>query len=172
MVYNMFSVILSVAWQDRSQDILSQKDLDISAVDVAGNVPKIIHQVFDMWDEGDMSEEWMMARKSCIDLHPDYEFKVCTFMHLLCYLGVEQCDRYGTLRLLASYYRRIIRGFSVLSTITETPFSVSMRSGTSYSRNTEESTWILVMLVLLNSSKEDSVVFKLLTFLIHLPAPR
>ncbi len=38
-------------------------------------VPAIIHQT---WKSKDIPEKWQKAQKSCIDLHPDYEYKLWT----------------------------------------------------------------------------------------------
>ena len=38
-------------------------------------VPKIIHQT---WKDNNVPQKWQAARQSCIDLHPDYEYKLWT----------------------------------------------------------------------------------------------
>jgi len=38
-------------------------------------VPAIIHQT---WKSKNIPEKWQKAQKSCIDLHPDYEYKLWT----------------------------------------------------------------------------------------------
>lgn len=38
-------------------------------------VPKIIHQT---WKDDNIPQKWQAARQSCIDLHPDYEYKLWT----------------------------------------------------------------------------------------------
>ena len=38
-------------------------------------VPKIIHQT---WKDNNIPQKWQAARQSCIDLHPDYEYKLWT----------------------------------------------------------------------------------------------
>ena len=40
-----------------------------------GGVPKVIHQT---WKDADIPQKWQKARQSCIDLHPDYEYKLWT----------------------------------------------------------------------------------------------
>jgi inositol phosphorylceramide mannosyltransferase catalytic subunit len=42
-------------------------------------VPKIIHQIFHNWkDPGNatLPGDWATERQTCLDLHPDWEFKV------------------------------------------------------------------------------------------------
>ena len=39
-------------------------------------IPKVIHQVYLGFDSKVMPLEWEEARQSCIDLHPNYEYKV------------------------------------------------------------------------------------------------
>ena len=41
------------------------------------SIPKIIHQIYFGWDNSTLPERWEAPRQSCIDLHPDYEHKVC-----------------------------------------------------------------------------------------------
>lgn len=38
-------------------------------------VPKIIHQT---WRDNNIPHKWQAARQSCLDLHPDYEYKLWT----------------------------------------------------------------------------------------------
>lgn len=38
-------------------------------------VPAIIHQT---WKSKDIPDKWKKAQQSCIDLHPDYEYKLWT----------------------------------------------------------------------------------------------
>lgn len=45
------------------------------AKDANFTVPKIIHQT---WKNTQIPEQWQAARQTCIDLHPDYEYKLWT----------------------------------------------------------------------------------------------
>lgn len=38
-------------------------------------VPKILHQT---WKNKDIPDKWLAARQSCIDRHPDYEYRLWT----------------------------------------------------------------------------------------------
>lgn len=58
------------------------------------SIPKIIHQVYLTCNTSTLlagtcapqpvPEIWITPQTSCIDIHPDYEYKVCTFVALIC----------------------------------------------------------------------------------------
>jgi mannosyltransferase OCH1-like enzyme len=39
-------------------------------------IPKVVHQVYNMWSDGPIPHDWEMDRKSCMDLNPDYKFEL------------------------------------------------------------------------------------------------
>ena len=47
----------------------------VDKFDTNYTVPKIIHQT---WKDSNVPLKWQAARQSCIDLHPDYEYKLWT----------------------------------------------------------------------------------------------
>ncbi|KAA6427283.1 MAG: MIPC synthase [Trebouxia sp. A1-2] len=47
----------------------------VDKFDTNYTVPKIIHQT---WKDSNVPQKWQAARQSCIDLHPDYEYKLWT----------------------------------------------------------------------------------------------
>lgn len=49
-------------------------------------VPKIIHQT---WKDKDIPEKWRAAQKSCIDLHPDFEYRLWTDEESLRFIELE-----------------------------------------------------------------------------------
>jgi inositol phosphorylceramide mannosyltransferase catalytic subunit len=59
---------------------LSKEELAvIDAVYPEGNgtlIPQIIHQVYLGWDNKEMPLEWKEAQRSCIELHPNYDYMV------------------------------------------------------------------------------------------------
>lgn len=67
--------LLSLLLVDGSQDRLPRADLEQNADGSRGPpiIPKIIHQTY---ANKTIPEVWREAQQSCIDLHPDYEYKV------------------------------------------------------------------------------------------------
>jgi hypothetical protein len=50
-------------------------------------IPKIVHQVFHNWrDPGNdtLPSDWVAVRQNCIDINPDFEFKVRTASTVQC----------------------------------------------------------------------------------------
>ena len=47
----------------------------VDKYDANYTVPKVIHQT---WKDSNVPQKWQAARQSCIDLHPDYEYKLWT----------------------------------------------------------------------------------------------
>jgi mannosyltransferase OCH1-like enzyme len=40
------------------------------------HIPKIIHHVYGIWSDAEMPADWAANRKGCMEMHPDYEFKL------------------------------------------------------------------------------------------------
>jgi len=75
-VHNVWT-LLSLLVVDGSEDAISRAELP-APNSVAINerprlIPKIIHQTY---VNDTIPEHWREPQKSCLDLHPDYEYKV------------------------------------------------------------------------------------------------
>lgn len=70
---------MRVVFQDRSEDAIPKCDLEPleseESID-AQLIPKILHQVFNMWDNGSIPESWVGPRDSCLNRNQDYEYMV------------------------------------------------------------------------------------------------
>lgn len=77
LVHSVFTLI-TLLFDDCSADAIPA--IDIPAANnsaLIGSlpqyIPRIIHQT---WANESIPEKWQDAQKSCLDLHPDYEYKV------------------------------------------------------------------------------------------------
>lgn len=74
---NSVSTLLTLLFEDPSQDAIPPSDipsLDSTEIDLRPQrIPKIIHQT---WKSETIPEKWWEAQQSCVNLHPDYEYKV------------------------------------------------------------------------------------------------
>lgn len=75
---NLASNLISLLFDDVSRDAIRHDE--IPSVDAPPRtyqrpllIPKIIHQTY---INDSIPEVWRNAQQSCIDLHPDYEYKV------------------------------------------------------------------------------------------------
>jgi inositol phosphorylceramide mannosyltransferase catalytic subunit len=80
VAYLVFSVrtLLELLMVDGKQDAIHRVDLpDVDSDDQYRGkrrlIPKIIHQTY---ANASIPAHWKAAQQSCIDLHPDYEYKV------------------------------------------------------------------------------------------------
>ncbi|KAI1920941.1 CSG1/SUR1-like protein [Ophidiomyces ophidiicola] len=73
------STLLSLLFEDASDDAISRTELpapNSSLIDERPSlIPKIIHQTY---KNESIPEIWQEAQQSCIDLHPDYEYRLWT----------------------------------------------------------------------------------------------
>ena len=71
--------LLSLLVEDASADAIHRAEIpspNSSLIEQRPQViPKIIHQTF---KNDSIPEVWKEAQQSCIDLHPDYEYIVCS----------------------------------------------------------------------------------------------
>ncbi len=76
----LLSTVVRTILLDITPYALSKEELAVSGLRPhdygATFIPKIIHQVYLGFDNKVMPLEWEEARQSCIDLHPNYEYKV------------------------------------------------------------------------------------------------
>jgi len=67
---------ISVLFQDRSRDAIPR--FEIESTDVVDRediqIPKVLHQVFNMWDDGEIPEAWRETQQSCLQFNQDYEY--------------------------------------------------------------------------------------------------
>jgi len=78
------STLLSLLVEDAAADAIHRAELpspNSSLIEQRPQIiPKIIHQTY---KNETIPEVWRDAQQSCIDLHPDYEYIVCTFSLLM-----------------------------------------------------------------------------------------
>lgn len=74
---NAFSTLISLLFEKGANDAIhldELPDLDGLPEDTRPQlIPKIIHQTY---KNNTIPEQWKQGQQSCIDLHPDYEYKV------------------------------------------------------------------------------------------------
>lgn len=72
------STLLSLLVEDASSDAIHRAELPSPNSSLIEHrpqiIPKIIHQTY---KNETIPEGWREAQKSCINLHPDYEYIVC-----------------------------------------------------------------------------------------------
>lgn len=75
VLYVLFrlSSILKTLLEDTTPFVLSREELFRNGTQL---MPKILHQVYLGWDHQPMPEHWKEPQKTCINLHPDWEYKV------------------------------------------------------------------------------------------------
>ncbi|RVX69428.1 hypothetical protein B0A52_06491 [Exophiala mesophila] len=78
-ILNSLSTLLSLLIEDASADAIHRSELpapNSTLIDTRPLlIPKIIHQTY---KNETIPERWRAAQQSCIDLHPDYEYKMWT----------------------------------------------------------------------------------------------
>lgn len=88
LVRSVFT-LLSLLIEDASADAIHRAELpspNSSLIETRPQIiPKIIHQTY---KNESIPEVWKEAQRSCIDLHPDYEYIVCPAL-LPCVLRVK-----------------------------------------------------------------------------------
>ena len=78
LILNSVSTLISLLFEDCKADAIDPSE--IPALNSTVNdtrpsyIPRIIHQT---WQNESIPFKWQHAQKSCIDLHQDYEYKVC-----------------------------------------------------------------------------------------------
>jgi mannosyltransferase OCH1-like enzyme len=73
VLYRLSSVLRTLM-EDTTPYVLSRDELSTAAG--PQSMPKILHQVYLGWDHKPMPEHWKEPQRSCIGLHPDWEYKV------------------------------------------------------------------------------------------------
>lgn len=85
--------LMSLLVVDGSDDAISRAELPAPNSDMIEKmpqiIPKIIHQTY---KNGSIPEVWQEAQRSCIELHKDYEYKVCE--------KISRCSRARTDKVL------------------------------------------------------------------------
>ena len=80
LVY-LFSTLISLLFENGSADAILSSDIPTPGSDLTDRpqlIPKIIHQTY---INSSIPEQWRAGQQSCIDLHPDYEYKVWVAPH-------------------------------------------------------------------------------------------
>lgn len=75
LVVVVLLLLLLRRWTFRSAGAFRQAVPSQVAPGAVPLVPKLIHQT---WKDDQLPDKWKEAQKSCIDLHPDYEYKLWT----------------------------------------------------------------------------------------------
>lgn len=82
-VFHTILPLLALLFDDVSADAIRPYDIPAPNSDLIELrpqlIPKIIHQT---WKNETIPSKWAEPQQSCIDLHPDYEYKVCLFEEL------------------------------------------------------------------------------------------
>jgi len=74
LVY-LFSTLISLLFENGSADAILFSDIPAIGTDLSDRpqlIPKIIHQTY---INSSIPEQWKAGQQSCIDLHPEYEYK-------------------------------------------------------------------------------------------------
>lgn len=75
-VHNVW-ILISLLFVDGSEDAISRAEVPAPGSGAISErpqlIPKIIHQTY---INESLPEHWKAPQKSCLDLHPDYEYKV------------------------------------------------------------------------------------------------
>jgi predicted protein tyrosine phosphatase len=145
------STLLSLLLEDAQADAIHRAELpspNSSLIEQRPQIiPKIIHQTY---KNESIPEVWQEAQKSCIDLHPDYEYMVTDLARLknICanVFFFFFCS-YGQTRSPANSLPLNIRGFWTHSMGTSILFSAPIPSATSFWLIMEEPILILMMYV-------------------------
>jgi len=76
-LFNAFSTLLSLLFEDGGDDVIHRAEIPAPGSELIDSqtqlIPKIIHQTY---INTTIPERWRAGQQSCIDLHPDYEYKV------------------------------------------------------------------------------------------------
>ena len=75
LIYSLSAVFLTLL-EPTDPYSLSREELEDADLKGPQLIPKVIHQVYLGWDDLSMPEHWKAPQQSCLDLHPDYEYKV------------------------------------------------------------------------------------------------
>ncbi|KAK6506980.1 hypothetical protein TWF481_005437 [Arthrobotrys musiformis] len=81
LAYGVYSVstLISLLFEDVSQDLIPREEIDLNPAEEYSKrpalVPKIIHQTY---KTAEIPDRWKAPQKLCLDLHPDYEYKLWT----------------------------------------------------------------------------------------------
>ena len=77
LIHSVFT-LLSLLVEDGAADAIHHADIPAPSSPLMGNrpqlIPKLIHQTY---INDSIPEIWKAAQQSCIDLHEDYEYRVC-----------------------------------------------------------------------------------------------
>lgn len=107
--------LLSLLVEDAAADAIQRVELlslNASLIDQRPQIiPKVIHQTY---KDDNIPEVWLDAQKSCIDMHPDYEYIVRLPFDPLG-IGANGCYSCGRMRNRATLSPPNIPGFSSLS---------------------------------------------------------
>jgi inositol phosphorylceramide mannosyltransferase catalytic subunit len=94
LVYSVWT-LLTLLVVDGSDDAIPRAEIPGPNSDDPFNgrpqlIPKIIHQTY---ANTSLPPHWMEAQRSCLDLHVDYEYKVCGSLPSLAVLTCPVMDR-------------------------------------------------------------------------------
>ena len=75
---NAFSTLIALLFEDGAADVIHRAEIPPPGSDLTENrtqlIPKIIHQTY---INASIPSQWKSSQQSCLDLHEDYEYKVC-----------------------------------------------------------------------------------------------
>lgn len=78
---NAFSTLIALLFEDGAADAIPAAEImtpdeDHTEYNERQVIPRIIHQTYINKTSESIPLRWQPSQKSCIDLHPDYEYKV------------------------------------------------------------------------------------------------
>ena len=119
LVHSVFTLI-SLLFEDGRADAIHRAELHAANSSIVDNrphmIPKILHQTY---INESIPEIWKEPQKSCISLHPDYEYKVRLFP-LICSLK-DHADTFNADRTCDCSFGQML--YPVNSSRTNTPGS-------------------------------------------------
>lgn len=77
-ILNSVFTLITLLFEDCTADAIRSYDIPAPSSELIDQrpqlIPKIIHQT---WRNETIPEKWSEAQQSCVNIHPDYEYKVC-----------------------------------------------------------------------------------------------
>ncbi len=80
LAINAFSTLIGLLFEDGARDAITRAEIPAPGSERIENetqfalIPKIIHQTY---INESIPERWKEGQQACVDLHKDYEYKVC-----------------------------------------------------------------------------------------------
>jgi mannosyltransferase OCH1-like enzyme len=83
LLVNSFKTLIGLLFEDGAADAISRAEIPAPNSELIDDrtqmIPKIIHQTY---LNTSIPEQWKAGQQACVDLHPDYEYKVFIALHI------------------------------------------------------------------------------------------